>query len=182
MECIIIHEIVEITLGITVLILFFSKRFPIMYKSRLALVVGIFFLIEPVADVFIGKATNLFEFIGAVMLLIIIERFIAANTKGTINPYPVLLSVIFGLSIVILKNETKYLHAGELFAFALIAFRLATTIEFVGWAYRDILLLASFITLFGIMAFLSGFIILSSFLYFEGIFLMVLVLTEIVTA
>lgn len=56
--------------------------------------------------------STLFELIGALVLLGIIEEFIVTNSENPINFYPILFGILFGLLALILGKKIDYLHVG----------------------------------------------------------------------
>lgn len=115
MECIIIHELVELTIWISIIFLFFLKG-SLMYGFPLILIIEVFFLVdflvEPLIDILLGGISTLFELIGALVLLGIIEEFIVTNSENPINFYPILFGILFGLLALILGKKIDYLHVG----------------------------------------------------------------------
>ncbi|AHF79830.1 hypothetical protein [Thermococcus paralvinellae] len=179
MECVIIRELVEIVIGISVISLFFSKKFPIMYRSLLALTIGVFFLAEPLTDLIVGNYSILFEYIGALVLLWIIERFIAVNTGTSLSPYYLGMSVFAGITLITVTKNPTFLHAGTLLTFALITIRTAVAVDVVQWKHKNAFLASSLFLLVATVAFFMNFLILSDFLYFGGIFIFMLAVIEI---
>ncbi|AIF69102.1 hypothetical protein PAP_03410 [Palaeococcus pacificus DY20341] len=178
MVCVVIHEIVEILIGIGLLLGFFSRIVPILYKSPFALIIGIFFVIEPLADIFIGDLSNILEFLGALTILLMIEKFIGENTRKKFNYYSILLGVVIGL-ISILRGSLEYAHVGTLAIFAVVTLRIGQNVGLFGWSHREIFFTSSIFILLSTVAFLGRLYILSDFMYFSGVLLFFLVSVEV---
>ncbi|ADT83344.1 hypothetical protein [Thermococcus barophilus] len=179
MICPIIREVVEIVIGFSVISLYFSKRFPLMYKSHLALAIGAFFLSEPILDYLFGMDSTILEFIGALLLLWVVERFIAVNKNSRISFYTLIIGGFAGVLGFALNKNLAYFHIGTLTAFAFISLRMGKAVEVVRWEHRDVFLISSIFLFAGAIAFASALFMLSLFLYYGGIFIFMLAVMEI---
>lgn len=179
MICPIIREVVEISIGISAISLFSSKKFPLMYKSSLALTIGAFFLAEPLLDYLLDVDSTVFEFIGALLLLWVVERFIAVNKNSRINFYPLILGGFVGVLGFVLTKNLAYFHAGTLITFALVTFRTGIAVEIAHWEHKNVFLMSSLFLFAGALAFALTLFMLSDFLYYGGIFVFMLAVIEI---
>ncbi|WP_457754412.1 hypothetical protein [Thermococcus sp.] len=179
MMCPIFREIVEIFIGISVISLYFSKKFPLMYKSHLALLIGMFFLSEPLLDYLLGMDSTVLEFAGALLLLWVVERFIAVNKNSRVSFYILIIGGVAGVLGFALNKNLAYFHIGTLTAFALISLRMGKVVEVVRWEHRDVFLISSLFLFAGAVAFASALFMLSLFLYYGGIFIFMLAVMEI---
>lgn len=179
MMCPIVREIVEIVIGFSVISLYFSKRFPLMYKSFLALAIGAFFLSEPILDYLFGMDSTIFEFAGALLLLWVVERFIAVNKNSRVSFYTLIIGGSAGVLGFVLTKNLAYFHIGTLTAFALVSLRMGKVVEVVRWEHRDVFLISALFLFAGAAAFASALFMLSTFLYYGGIFIFMLAVMEI---
>ncbi|ALM74394.1 conserved membrane hypothetical protein [Thermococcus barophilus] len=179
MICPIIREVVEITIGFAVMSLFFSRRFPILYKSPAALIIGSFFLVEPIVDIALGTDSTVFEFLGSLLLLLVVEKFIAANENTSLNVYSVITGALVGVVAFLATARIPYVHIGTMVTLALLAFRMGNMVEKVGWGHREVFGISSLFLFAGALAFAIGMKLLSSFLYFGGVLLFMLAVLEV---
>ncbi|WP_324735623.1 hypothetical protein VFC49_11420 [Thermococcus sp. SY098] len=178
--CPIVREIVEIVIGFSVISLYFSKRFPLMYKSHLALAIGAFFILEPILDYIFGMDSTVLEFAGTLLLLWVVERFIAVNKNSRVSFYTLIIGGFAGVLGFALTKDLAYFHIGTLTAFALISLRMRKVVEVVRWEYKNVFLISSLFLFAGTIAFASALFMLSLFLYYGGIFIFMLAVMEIV--
>ncbi len=179
MECIIIREITEIILGIVMIIGFFSRRFRVMYKLPFSLIIGSLFITASLIEFFSGFPMEFFEFLAAIILLLMVEKFITANTKSAFRWYYFVILTGITIAVVLLKRDIKYFHVGVLITLGTASMRTGHNVGAFYWQYKEIFYLSA---IFGFLAagtYMISLYILSDFLYFGGVMLFLSVIPEL---
>ncbi|MCD6524009.1 MAG: hypothetical protein J7K48_03300 [Thermococcus sp.] len=179
MKCVLVSELPDMLLGILILINFFAKRNnPILYRKPYALTLGLFFLTASVLEAVLDIALDPLEFLGFLGIMLLVEKFISANTDERIHYGHFVLTVVLTLLTVFASRDPKCFRAGILLALAIITLNLRKNAFLLGEDNKDTLLLSSVFALLGIGAVLGGFEILSAFLYLGAVLLLFLTIAE----
>ena len=179
MECIILGELIDISVGVVIIGTFFSKRFPVMHHSPFSLVIGILFVVDSSLEIILNKPVGILEFTGALILLILLEKFISENTGTKFNHFSPLLPLILTILVILIERDNRFFHFGTLMILSVMALRTGQGARIIGWYYRDVFFISSLFGLFGALSFLFNFPMGSDFFYFGGVLLYILTIGEI---
>lgn len=179
MECVMISGLPEMLLGVLVLIVFFGKiDNPILYRKPYTLLLGSVFITVSVLEIALGINLDVIEFLGFLGIMLIVEKFISANTGERIHYENFVLIVALTLLAVFAFRDLEYFHVGTLLVLAITALNSRKHAFILGEDSKDTLLLSSVFVLMSIGALLGGFKILSAFLYLGAVLLLFLTIAE----
>jgi len=180
MECVLISELPDILLGLLILIGFFTKKKknPLLYHRPYVFLLGLLFSGGPIVEIIFAVNLDVIEFFGILGILLIVERFISINTDKRIHYEYFPLIVALTLLVVFTFHDLKYFHVGTLVVLSILALSLRENAFILGEDTRNTLLFSSVFALLSIGALLTGFNVLSAFLYFGAVLFLFLTVGE----
>ena len=180
MECVLTSELPDILLGLLILIGFFTKKKknPLLYHRPYAILLGLLFSGASIGEIIFGVNLDVIEFFGILGILLIMERFISINTGKRIHYEYFLLTIALTLLTVFAFHDFKYFHVGTLFVLPILALSLRENAFILGGDTRNTLLFSSVFALLSIGALLTGFDVLSAFLYLGAVLFLFLTIGE----
>lgn len=182
MECIVLGELIDLSVGIVIMGSFFSRRFPVMHRSPFSLLIGSLFVVDSILEITLNRPIGFLEFMGAFTLLVLVEKFISENTAVRFNYFPPLLSIFLTVLPVLIEGDIKFFDFGTLVVLSLAALRTGQKTGIIGWYYRDVFFISSLFGFFGALSFLFNFPMGSDFFYFGGVLFYILAIGELFRA
>ena len=180
MECVLISELPDILLGLLILIGFFTKKKknPLLYHRPYVFLLGLLFSGGPIVEIIFAVNLDVIEFFGILGILLIVERFISINTGKRIHYEYFLLTIPLTLLAVFAFHDFKYFHVGTLAVLSILTLSLRENAFILGGDMRNTLLFSSVFALLSIGVLLTGFNVLSAFLYFGAVLFLFLTVGE----
>ena len=180
MECALISELPDILLGLLIILGFFTKKKknPLLYHRPYVFLLGLLFSGASIVEIIFAVNLDVIEFFGILGILLIVERFISINTGKRIHYEYFPLIVALTLLVVFAFHDLKYFHVGTLVVLSILALSLRENAFILGEDTRNTLLFSSVFALLSIGALLTGFNVLSAFLYFGAVLFLFLTVGE----
>ncbi len=179
MACIIIEEITEGIIGLTMIIGFLSKKFALLHGNKASLIIGILFLTAPIIEIPTGASMEFLEFLAALLLFWVVEKFMAINLKKHAEWKYIMGVFALTAIFVLITRDTGNFQLGVLMVMTLMPFRASQTLRLFHWPYREIFYLSAVFGFLAMAAYLLSLNLLSDFLYFGGVLLFLSVIPEL---
>lgn len=178
MGCAVVEEVPDLLLGALLISGFFSRKGAVMYRSPYALSLSTLFIGAGLAEMRFGPNLDVFEFLGALGIMFMIERFISVNTgEGMAFRYPIMVAAL-AAAVVIIEGNLRYFRVGVLFTLSTVAIRLRAYEDILGWSIESPLIFSAASAILSAAAFLAGLEVVSAFLYLGTVMFFILTLAE----
>ena len=179
MVCIVIREATEGIIGLVMLLGFFSRKFALLHGNKASLIIGILFLTAPIIGIPTGASMEFLEFLAALLLFWVVEKFMAINLKKHAEWKYIMMVSALTLIFVFIKGSIDSFQLGVLMIMTLMPLRASRAVGLFHWPYREIFYLSAVFGFLAMAAYLLSLNLLSDFLYFGGVLLFLSVIPEL---